>query len=127
MIRRSLIVCTLLFSGCSSPPPPQPVQWEHPAVLLNTALPMWQENTHIIPSPSDTGSWSTVISAFNPARQDWSVSVWYAVAHARDVVVMSPDGTRYFAAKTWLRQQGFMGVIRWQHAPHSDTRIILSR
>ncbi|EHU9717701.1 hypothetical protein KZ563_004480, partial [Escherichia coli] len=39
---------------------------------------------------------------------------WYAVAHASRAVVNAPDGQRFFAAKTWLREGGYKGVVEFR-------------
>ncbi|EMC4380599.1 Cag pathogenicity island protein Cag12, partial [Cronobacter sakazakii] len=44
------IFITSLLCGCSSPPPPVPVEWEKPANPVNSTMPQWDDNSIIIPS-----------------------------------------------------------------------------
>lgn len=49
------------------------------------------------------------LRVLNPAG--FTAAQWYAVAHASRAVVNAPDGQRFFAAKTWLREGGYKGVV----------------
>lgn len=52
MIKHILVtVLVTLITGCSSPPPPVPVEWNKKPVSLNEKLPEWNPNSLIIKSP----------------------------------------------------------------------------
>lgn len=110
MLRAGAVLAVL--SGCSSPPEPARPEWNNPGAAVNTAIPQWSSNGVIIPAADVDGRWSKAIT-FNPDIT-WPPDVWYAVAHARQVVVHSPDGASYFRAKSWLRRHGYTGVISFQ-------------
>lgn len=112
MLRKFLCLSALaaLLAGCSSPPEPIPVEWDKPAVNMNTGLPRWQPNNAVIPAPVVTGHWMEHITGFNPDNV-FSPSVWYAVAHSSQAAVSAPGSESYFTAKSWLRNAGYKGVI----------------
>jgi len=105
----------MLISGCSSPPPPEPVEWDKETQATNTALPSWQANDLIIPSPVVTGSWFKTLYSFTGDEGSYGIDVYYAVPHSHRIVVSASRTSDYFAAKTWLRQHGAKGVIEYQH------------
>ena len=37
----NMLLFSLVLSGCSSPPPPVPVEWNKPGQSVNTGLPQW--------------------------------------------------------------------------------------
>ena len=102
-----------LLAGCSSPPEPAPVEWDKPAVQLNTDLPKWEPNGAVIPSPVITGHWSQHIASFNP-NNIFTPAVWYAVAHSSQAAISAPDSASYFTAKSWLRAGGYKGLIEFR-------------
>nr|WP_283797782.1 hypothetical protein [Klebsiella pneumoniae] len=38
-----VIMLAAIVTGCSSPPPPVPVDWDKAAAPLNTSLPQWRQ------------------------------------------------------------------------------------
>lgn len=58
-----VIMLAAIVTGCSSPPPPVPVEWDKAAAPLNTSLPQWSDNNVIVPSPTVNGKWTSSISA----------------------------------------------------------------
>lgn len=64
-------------------------------------------------SPVTEGHWSQVLTRFEPGGI-YPAAQWYAVAHASRAVVNAPDGQRFFAAKTWLREGGYKGVVEFR-------------
>mgnify|MGYP002554007464 FL=1 len=58
-----VIMLAAIVTGCSSPPPPVPVDWDKAAAPLNTSLPQWSDNNVIVPSPTVNGKWTSSISA----------------------------------------------------------------
>ena len=110
----SAIVLVLLLAGCSSPPPPIPVEWEKPAAPMNGTLPQWSDNNVTVTAPAVSGRWSTVLYAFNGSETVYTPEVYYAVAHSPRIVVATPDGASFFTAKNWLRKHGAKGVIQYQ-------------
>ena len=114
MMRALAISLVLLLVGCSSPPPPPEVNWNGEAQALNTTLPQWQENNVIVPAPVVAGNWSRVLYGFQGDRETYTPDVFYAVAHSSAVLVAASPKGDYFAAKSWLRQHGAKGVIRYQ-------------
>lgn len=116
MMPRDLLCVTaaaVLLSGCASPPEPAPVNWEQPAQAVTTTLPQWAPNGVIIPSPVTQGHWSAYVARFRPGEV-YTAAQWYAVAHSSQAVVSAPDGAAYFAAKSWLRQGGYRGVVTFR-------------
>nr|WP_113867786.1 cag pathogenicity island Cag12 family protein [Brenneria salicis]NMN92907.1 type IV secretion system Cag12-like protein [Brenneria salicis ATCC 15712 = DSM 30166]RBP60975.1 type IV secretion system Cag12-like protein [Brenneria salicis ATCC 15712 = DSM 30166]RLM29758.1 hypothetical protein BHG07_14470 [Brenneria salicis ATCC 15712 = DSM 30166] len=99
----------VILSGCSSPPEPVQPEWDKPGVEMNTTRPQWSENRVILPSPTVDDHWS-IKMAFNPDAV-YPPDVWYAVVHSSQIIVNAPDSERYFRAKTWLRKNGYSGVI----------------
>lgn len=120
----------ILLSGCSSPPPPVPVEWEKPSRSVNTGLPQWRDTPVIIPSPVVKDTWLLSIHARNYNETRWTPAVFYAVAHSARIVVAAPSGAAFFTAKNWLRQYGAKGVIAYQPVSGcltcSDTHIYFS-
>lgn len=114
MMRALAISFVLLLVGCSSPPPPSEVNWNGEAQALNTTLPQWQENNVIVTAPVVAGNWSRVLYDFQGDRETYTPDVFYAVAHSSAVLVAASPKGDYFAAKSWLRQHGAKGVIRYQ-------------
>lgn len=108
-----LAALAALLAGCSSPPEPVHVEWDTPAQQMNTGLPHWEPNNAVIPSPVVTGHWSQHIARFNPDML-FTPAVWYAVAHSSQAIVSAPDSERYFAAKAWLRNGGYKGIIQFR-------------
>ena len=50
MIKKlKVIMLAAIVTGCSSPPPPVPVEWDKAADPLNTSLPQWSDNNVIVP------------------------------------------------------------------------------
>ncbi|MGF5107550.1 hypothetical protein ACQE56_03410, partial [Klebsiella pneumoniae] len=47
-----VIMLAAIVTGCSSPPPPVPVDWDKAAAPLNTSLPQWSDNNVMVPSPT---------------------------------------------------------------------------
>jgi|AGFS01.1.fsa_nt_gi hypothetical protein len=115
MLRKltGLMAAAVLLAGCSSPPEPAPVNWEQPAQAVTTTLPQWEPNAVIVPSPVTQGHWSAYLARFTPGGE-YTAAQWYAVAHAAQAVVSAPDGAAYFAAKSWLRQGGYRGVVTFR-------------
>ncbi|EBI7047150.1 hypothetical protein VSW90_004389 [Salmonella enterica] len=108
-----LAALAALVTGCSSPPEPQPVEWNQPAEQINNNFPQWTENNVVIPAPVVTGRWSYYIANFSPDNI-YTMEVWYAVAHSSEVTVSSPDSKHYFIAKDWLRNHGYKGLVTFQ-------------
>ena len=111
-----LITAATLLAGCGSAPEPGPVNWEAVPVPVTRPLPQWEPNTVIIPSQVTQGHWSAYVARFTPGGV-YSAAQWYAVAHAAQAVVSAPDSARYYAAKSWLRQGGYHGVVTFR--PHT--------
>lgn len=105
------IFITSLLCGCSSPPPPVPVEWDKPANSVNSTMPQWDDNSIIIPSREVNGKWSAVIRAMDFDDTLWTPAVFYAAAHSPRIVISTPSGDNFFKAKSWLRQHGAKGVI----------------
>ncbi len=115
MIKKlKVIMLAAIVTGCSSPPPPVPVEWDKAADPLNTSLPQWSDNNVIVPSPTVNGKWTSSISAQSFYDTIWTPAVFYAVAHSTRIVVTAQSGTDFFNAKNWLRQNGAKGVIEYQ-------------
>lgn len=125
------IFITLLLCGCSSLPPPVPVEWEKPGNSVNSTMPQWNDNSIIIPSREVNGKWSAVIRATDFDDMLWTPAVFYAAAHSPRIVISTPSGDNFFKAKSWLRQHGAKGVIEYQPALNciacSETSIYFSR
>ncbi|EEB2532074.1 Cag pathogenicity island protein Cag12 [Salmonella enterica] len=125
------IFITSLLCGCSSPPPPVPVEWDKPSTSVNITMPQWDDNNIIIPSREVNGKWSAVIRATNFDDTLWTPAVFYAAAHSPRIVISTPSGDNFFKAKSWLRQHGAKGVIEYQPALNciacSETSIYFSR
>lgn len=52
MIKKlKVIMLAAIVTGCSSPPPPVPVEWDKAADPLNTSLPQWSDNNVILSLP----------------------------------------------------------------------------
>ncbi|MFL7890264.1 hypothetical protein [Enterobacter pseudoroggenkampii] len=101
------------MAGCSSPPEPAAVDWSQPEQPVTATLPVWEPNRLIVASRITEGHWSQVLARFEPSGV-YSATQWYAVAHASRAVVIAPDSQRYFAAKTWLRDGGYHGVVEYR-------------
>ena len=115
MIKKlKVIMLAAIVTGCSSPPPPVPVEWDKAADPLNTSLPQWSDNNVIVPSPTVNGKWTSSISAQSFYDTIWTPAVFYAVAQSTRIVVTAQSGTDFFNAKNWLRQNGAKGVIEYQ-------------
>lgn len=95
-----VIMLAAIVTGCSSPPPPVPVEWDKAAAPLNTSLPQWSDNNVIVPSPTVNGKWTSSISAQSFYDTTWTPAVFYAVAHSTRIVVTAQSGTDFFNAKT---------------------------
>ncbi|GCZ01993.1 hypothetical protein HmCmsJML134_04324 [Escherichia coli] len=46
--KMTVIILAAIVTGCSSPPPPVPVEWDKAAAPLNTRLPQWRDNNVIV-------------------------------------------------------------------------------
>ncbi|MCQ3210285.1 cag pathogenicity island Cag12 family protein [Salmonella enterica] len=108
-----LTAIVVLLAGCSSPPEPAAVDWSQPAQPVTTTRPVWEPNRLIVASPVTEGHWSQVLARFEPGGI-YPAAQWYAVAHASRAVVNAPDGQRFFAAKTWLREGGYKCVVEFR-------------
>ncbi|RAY78700.1 hypothetical protein DP190_22415 [Enterobacter cloacae] len=108
-----LTALAVLLAGCSSPPEPAAVDWSQPAQPVSATLPVWEPNRLIVASRITEGNWSQVLARFEPSGV-YPATQWYAVAHASRAVVIAPDGQPYFAAKTWLRDGGYHGVVEYR-------------
>ncbi|ASG19360.1 cag pathogenicity island Cag12 family protein [Salmonella enterica] len=132
MIKKiKVIMLAAIVTGCSSPPPPVPVEWDKAADPLNTSLPQWSDNNVIVPSSTVNGKWTSSISAQSFYDTIWTPAVFYAVAHSTRIVVTAQSGTDFFNAKNWLRQNGAKGVIEYQPVSNCltcrETTIYFSR
>lgn len=126
----NMLLFSLVLSGCSSPPPPVPVEWDKPGQSVNTGLLQWRDNLVIIPSTVVKDTWLLTIHSQNFNEIRWTTAVFYAVAHSARVVVSTPSGAEFFTAKNWLRRYGAKGVIEYQPVSGcltcSDTHIYFS-
>ncbi|EPC9116193.1 cag pathogenicity island Cag12 family protein [Escherichia coli] len=112
MIKHILVtVLVTLITGCSSPPPPVPVEWNKKPVSLNEKFPEWNPNRLIIKSPVINDKWTLSISSQDFNKEDWMPSVFYAIAHSTQITVATKSGADYFSAKNWLYHHGANGVI----------------
>ncbi|ENQ6875311.1 Cag pathogenicity island protein Cag12 [Salmonella enterica] len=113
---KALKVSLLAFviAGCSSPPPPTPVEWDKKDNAMNSTLPQWGDNHVIVPAETVKGKWTTMIHAVDFNEVVWTPAVYYAVAHSTRVVITAPSSEDYFNTKAWLRQHGAKGVIEYQ-------------
>ncbi|EBA4960435.1 cag pathogenicity island Cag12 family protein [Salmonella enterica] len=109
-----LLLLIAIITGCSSPPPPAPVEWDEPAQPLNNRMPQWNDNNVIVPSSVINGRWSSSISAYNFEDSIWTPDVFYAIAHSSRIVVTSQTGRDFFNTKNWLRRNGAKGIIEYQ-------------
>ena len=110
----NMLLFSLVLSGCSSSPPPVPVEWDKPGQSVNTGLPQWRDNTVIVPSPVVNDKWLLSIHARNFNDTFWTPAVFYAITHSTRIIVATPSGTDYFNARNWLRQHGAKDVIAYQ-------------
>ncbi|HBM2948652.1 TPA: Cag pathogenicity island protein Cag12 [Klebsiella michiganensis] len=126
----AMLLFSLVLSGCSSPPPPMPVEWDKPGQSVKTGLPQWRDNPVIIPSPVVKDKWLLSIHARNFNEIRCTPAVFYAVAHSARIVVAAPSGSAFFKAKSWLHQHGSKAVIEYQPVSGcltcSDIRIYFS-
>ncbi|ENQ8930918.1 Cag pathogenicity island protein Cag12 [Salmonella enterica] len=106
----------IFLSGCSSPPPPTPIEWDK-TQSLNTGIPEWHENNLIIPSDTVSGRWMKILNNFKGDEGNYDISVYYAIAHS-PVIVVHTSGGAFFKTKEWLRKHGAKGVI--QYHPVTD-------
>ncbi|EOW6430982.1 cag pathogenicity island Cag12 family protein [Cronobacter turicensis] len=125
-----MLLFSLVLSGCASPPPPVPVEWNKPGQSVNTGLPQWRDNQAIISSPVVKDNWLLSIHARNFNETRWTPAVFYAVAHSARIVVAAPTDADFFTAKNWLGRYGAKGVIEYQSVTGcltcSDTHIYFS-
>lgn len=112
--KMTVIILAAIVTGCSSPPPPVPVEWDKAAAPLNTRLPQWRDKNVIVPSPTVNGKWTSSVSAQSFHDTTWTPAVFYAVAHSTRIVVSAQPRTDFFNARNWLRQNGAKGVIEYQ-------------
>ncbi|HFP9448439.1 TPA: cag pathogenicity island Cag12 family protein [Raoultella ornithinolytica] len=126
----NMLLFSLVFSGCSSPPPPVTVEWDKPGQSVNTGLPQWRDNPVIILSPMVKDTWLLSIHTRNFNEKHWTPAVYYVAAHSARIVVATTSGAEFFTAKNWLRRYGAKGVIEYQPVSGcltcSDTRIYFS-
>lgn len=111
-----IVILTIVFLllGCSSPPPPTPVEWDKSQQMLNGSMPVWSENSLIVPADSVSGHWLKVLTDFQGDAGSYDISVYYAIAHSPEIVVRSSDSGAFFRAKDWLRKNGAKGVIQYR-------------
>ncbi|UMX84516.1 cag pathogenicity island Cag12 family protein [Klebsiella pneumoniae] len=115
MIKKlKVIMLAAIVTGCSSPPPPVPVEWDKAAEPLNTSLPQWSDNNVIVPSPTVNGKWTSSISAQSFYDTIWTPTVFYAVAIQHELSSLHNPALISLMPKTWLRQNGAKGVIEYQ-------------
>ncbi|WP_147007172.1 cag pathogenicity island Cag12 family protein [Klebsiella pneumoniae] len=110
-----VIMLAAIVTGCSSPPPPVPVDWDKAAAPLNTSLPQWSDNNVMVPSPTVNSKWTSSISAqsfYNTIQ--YGLQPYFTQSPTQHVVVTAQSGTDFFNAKNWLRQNGAKGVIEYQ-------------
>ena len=112
--KMTVIILAAIVTGCSSPPPPVPVEWDKAAEPLNTRLPQWRDNNVTVPSPTVNGKWTLSVSTHSFHDTTWTPAVFYAAAHSTRIVVSAQSGTDFFNARNWLRQNGAKGVIEYQ-------------
>ncbi|MFN3071319.1 MULTISPECIES: TcpQ domain-containing protein [Serratia] len=108
-----LILVSGLLAGCSSPPPPTPVDWGKKPTAMNGTLPEWKENFVVNPAPYVEGKWSRVIRNFSEDTP-YGIDVYYAVAHSSFVKVSASNTNSFFNAKLWLQVHGAKGVIQFE-------------
>lgn len=113
MNKKLIFGAVFILAGCSSPPPPPPVDWKGNQEILNTGLPAWKENNILIPSLSVSGRWSNIIRDFSP-HTPYTADIYYSVLHSPFVMVATTSSESFFSTKSWLRQHGAKGVIRYQ-------------
>jgi hypothetical protein len=112
-IANTLLICSwVILSGCSSPPTPLQPKWNKPGIDINTTPKQWSKNGLILPSDKFEGHWSKTI-IFH-ADVIYSPYVSYLIAHSERVVVNASTGKNYFDAKSWLRKNGYFGLINFK-------------
>lgn len=107
-----ILAMIIFLSGCSSPPPPTPIEWDK-TQSLNASIPEWRENNLVIPSDIVSGRWMKILNNFKGEEGNYDISVYYAIAHS-PVIVVHTSGSSFFKAKAWLRKHGAKGVIQYQ-------------
>lgn len=105
---------TLALTGCASPPEPVAVQWENTHRTVNSAIPRWQENNRVVPSPRVAGEWTLKAVDFKGDDGQYDADFYYAVAHANRIVVASHQGEAWFSARDWLQAHGATPVIEYR-------------
>lgn len=108
-----LILVSGVLVGCSSPPPPTPVDWDKAPAAMNGAIPEWKENRVINPAPNVNGKWSRVIKDFSDEKV-YGIDVYYAVVHSSSINIITNDAGSFFRAKTWLQNFGAQAVINFK-------------
>lgn len=124
-----ILAMIIFLSGCSSPPPPTPIEWDK-THSLNVSIPEWRENNLVIPSDTVSGRWIKILNNFKGDEGNYDISVYYAIAHS-PVIVVHSSGSSFFKTKAWLRKHGAKGVIQYKAATDclicTNTRIYFSR
>lgn len=115
--------CLIALAGCSSAPPPAPIEWGKNAESVNSEIPVWHQNGVVVAADGVQGKWSYVLPDFIGDDGTYPVAFYYAVTHSPKIVIQAPDGTAFFNTKAWLRQHGSKGLISYQPKENSLTRI----
>ncbi|HDT5032197.1 TPA: conjugal transfer protein [Escherichia coli] len=114
-MKKIILLAAVIMSGCSSPPEPPQVDWGNKPESMNSQLPSWQPTNRVIKSEKVTSTWMKVVRNFLPENRLYDDSVFYAVAHSPEIIVEASNGSDFFTAKKWLRNNGAYGVIQYRY------------
>lgn len=113
-IINTLLACAgVILSGCSSPHTPVQPKWNKPGIDINTTLPQWSKKILTLLSAKLEGHWSKTI--IFQANTNYPSCVSYLIAHSERVVVNASTAKHYFDAKSWLRKNGYLGLITFKN------------
>lgn len=109
-----LMLLSAFLSACSSPPKPIPVHWHKATKEINNSMPRWVGNHGVILSPTVTGNWVVDWPDFAGDKGQYTPAFYYALAHAKRIIVKSKNADEGVNAKRWLQSHGARAVIEYQ-------------
>lgn len=114
MKKITLMLLSTFLSACSSPPKPLPVHWHKATQEVNHNIPRWKGNKGVILSPTVTENWAVEWPNFTGDKGHYTPAFYYALAHAKRIIVKSKNEDEKINAKRWLQSHGAGAVIDYQ-------------
>lgn len=106
-----VIMLIVILPGCSSPPKPVPVDFNHEPVPVNSDLPNLVFSNKTFKSSRTEAPWSLTVHDFKGDNGAYDIAFYYAVAHAERIELVGSNPRNREMARQWLLRHGATAAI----------------